>query len=94
MGNFGSDPLFADNEYHLKSSYGRWDGKSWVNDNITSPCIDKGDPKDRYFKEPQPNGGQINIGLYGNNKFASKGSINGKEGFVESLCNYNDISMV
>ncbi|WP_440957027.1 right-handed parallel beta-helix repeat-containing protein [Methanosarcina sp. Mfa9] len=31
-----------------------------------SPCIDAGDPNDDYSKEPEPNGGRIDIGCYGN----------------------------
>lgn len=31
-----------------------------------SPCIDAGDPNSEYLLEPEPNGGRINIGAYGN----------------------------
>lgn len=37
-----ADPLFADpekNDYHLKSTSGRWNGEAWVIDSITSPCL-------------------------------------------------------
>ena len=45
----------------------RWDPKlkRWVKDNVTSPCIDAGDPKDDFSNEPQPNGGRIIVGAYG-----------------------------
>ncbi len=42
-----ADPLFADQKnhnYYLKSKAGRWDGINWVNDSISSPCIDAGYP--------------------------------------------------
>lgn len=74
-GNIKVDPQFADrtkHDFHLKSQYGRWNGTAWVNDETTSPCIDAGDPKDDYAKEPSPNGGRINIGVYGNTAEASK----------------------
>jgi len=77
IGNIGDDPLFADpnnNDYHLKSQAGRWNPNSqkWVQDSITSPCIDMGDPKSPIMYEPFPNGGRINIGAYGGTAEASK----------------------
>jgi len=36
-----------------------------------SPCIDAGDPVSNFSNEPEPNGGQINIGAYGNTVEAS-----------------------
>jgi len=74
-GNMIADPQFADREkhdFHLKSQYGRWNGTAWITDDVTSPCIDAGDLKDDYAKEPSPNGGRINIGVYGNTAEASK----------------------
>ena len=76
-GDISADPLFADpkgGDFHLKSRAGRWDPKlkRWVKDDVTSPCIDGGDPKDDFSKEPQPNGGRINMGAYGNTREASK----------------------
>jgi len=82
-GNMNIDPLFADPEngdFHLKSQYGRWspsanDAKGgWEFDDVTSPCIAAGDPSSDYHNEPQPNGGRINIGAYGNTPYASKAS--------------------
>ena len=72
------DPLFADpdnEDFHLKSQYGRWDPdqKQWVKDNITSPCIDAGDPADDYSNEPDYPNGKINLGAYGNTREASFG---------------------
>ncbi|MDP2898564.1 MAG: right-handed parallel beta-helix repeat-containing protein, partial [bacterium] len=54
QGNIWAYPSFADAEggdFHLLS---------W------SPCIDAGDPSSDFSNEPQPNGGRINMGAYGN----------------------------
>ncbi|WP_422544934.1 disaggregatase related repeat-containing protein [Methanosarcina sp.] len=69
------DPYYFNrnkNDYHLKSKSGRWDGSIWVNDNVSSPCIDAGYKLSDYSAEPEDNGNRINIGLYGNTKYASK----------------------
>ena len=71
------NPLFADannDDYHLQSQAGRWDpnSQSWVQDEVTSPCIDAGDPNSAIGLEPFPNGGVINIGAYGGTAEASK----------------------
>ncbi|WP_279385033.1 hypothetical protein [Methanosarcina barkeri] len=69
------NPLFASqtkHDYHLKSKTGRWNGKTWVRDTVISPCIDAGHPSWGYSTEPKPNGKRINIGRYGNTKYASK----------------------
>jgi hypothetical protein len=76
-GNIAADPLFADPanaDYHLKSKAGRWDpaSESWVQDAVTSPCIDAGDPAAPVGDEPEPNGGRINMGAYGGTTEASK----------------------
>ena len=81
MGNLNKDPLFADsgnNDYHLKSRAGRWDPTAgggtggWIADAMHSPCIDMGNPLSGYANEPLPNGGRINMGVYGNTSEASK----------------------
>jgi hypothetical protein len=76
-GNLDKDPLFADpdaDDYHLKSAAGRWDPatQTWVQDTVTSPCIDAGDPTTDLIDEPDPNGGRINLGAYGGTTQASK----------------------
>ncbi|MGB2862699.1 MAG: right-handed parallel beta-helix repeat-containing protein [Sedimentisphaerales bacterium] len=76
LGNIDADPLFADPDncdYHLKSKAGRWDpgSQTWVEDDLTSPCIDKGDPGTPVGDEPVPNGGIINMGAYGGTAQAS-----------------------
>jgi hypothetical protein len=76
-GNIGDDPYFADpcnGDYHLKSQGGRWEpsSQSWLEDDVTSPCIDAGNPTSPIGLEPFPNGGRINIGAYGGTTEASK----------------------
>jgi uncharacterized membrane protein len=69
------DPLFVDqknHDYHLKSVAGHWNGKTWLKDRVSSPCIDAGCPSSDYSKEPEDNGNKINIGRYGNTIYASK----------------------
>jgi hypothetical protein len=77
QGNINADPQFVaanNGDYHLKSRAGRWNvsGENWVIDNITSPCIDAGDPDSPVAFEPYPNGGIINMGVYGGTFEASK----------------------
>ncbi|MHC4739840.1 MAG: LamG-like jellyroll fold domain-containing protein [Planctomycetota bacterium] len=69
-------PLFADassGDYHLLSERGRyWPTYDvWVLDNVSSPCIDSGEPNVWPSEEPMPNGGRINMGAYGNTVYAS-----------------------
>jgi hypothetical protein len=76
-GNINADPCFADpnnGDYHLKSQTGRWDAneRRWTTDEVTSPCIDAGDPSSPIMYEPFPNGGIINMGAYGGTVEASK----------------------
>jgi len=65
----------AKNVYHLKSEYGRWNGMVWVNDSITSYCINQGKSSSIYGNEPIPNGSRVNIGAFGNTVEASKSNI-------------------
>ncbi|MEN6574866.1 MAG: right-handed parallel beta-helix repeat-containing protein [Phycisphaerales bacterium] len=69
-----NDDFFVEGDYHLKSEAGRWDpaSESWVQDDVTSPCIDAGDPNSPIGDEPFPNGGRINMGAYGGTAEASK----------------------
>jgi hypothetical protein len=74
-GNISADPQFADaanGDYHLKSKRGRWTASGWVVDAVHSPCIDAGDPAADFSVEPDPNGGRVNMGAYGNTAQASK----------------------
>ena len=77
VGNIGKDPLFVDpnnGDYHLRSQAGRWDLKTqkWVRDDVTSPCVDAGDPNSLIADEPLPNNGAVNMGAYGGTSEASK----------------------
>jgi hypothetical protein len=69
-----NDDLLVPGDYHLKSQAGRYDPNSmdWVLDEVTSPCIDAGDPNSDVGDEPDPNGGIINLGAYGGTIQASK----------------------
>jgi hypothetical protein len=73
-----SDDFWVDGDYHLKSQAGRWDpvGESWVIDDVTSPCIDAGDPLTPVMYEPHPRGYFINMGAYGGTEKASKSPLN------------------
>lgn len=86
LGNINANPLFADpnnNDYHLKSQAGRWDTNiyEWVHDNVTSPCIDAGDPNSPLENEllhipddpnnPNVTNLRINMGAYGGTPEAS-----------------------
>jgi L-ascorbate metabolism protein UlaG (beta-lactamase superfamily) len=80
-----NDPnaVWIEGDYHLKSEAGRWDpvSESWVVDDVTSPCIDTGDPNSSVGDEPEPNGGRINMGAYGGTAEASM-SLAGVETIV------------
>jgi len=68
------DDVWISSDYHLKSQAGRWDpaGNKWVQDDVTSPCIDAGDPQAAIGLEPFPNGGAVNMGVFGGTAEASK----------------------
>jgi hypothetical protein len=68
------DDFWIEGDYHLKSQAGRWDANKgrWTKDDMTSPCIDAGDPNSPIGYEPFPNGGIINMGAYGGSSQASK----------------------
>ncbi|MDP2895871.1 MAG: right-handed parallel beta-helix repeat-containing protein [bacterium] len=61
-GNTHHYPYFVDagnGDYHLRTS---------------SPCIDAGDPSSPFSQEPEPNGGRVNMGAYGNTQEATSKS--------------------
>jgi hypothetical protein len=72
-----SDDLWVEGDYHLKTQAGRWDptSESWVPDEVTSPCIDAGDPNSPIGDEPEPNGGRVNMGVYGGTGEAGKSPL-------------------
>ncbi|MBL7154575.1 MAG: right-handed parallel beta-helix repeat-containing protein, partial [Phycisphaerae bacterium] len=65
---------WVNGDYHLKSQAGRYDPntQTWVQDDVTSPCIDAGDPNSPLGPEPFPNGGRRNMGAYGGTTETSK----------------------
>jgi len=95
QGNIDADPLFAEPtncDYHLKSQAGRWDPKTqrWMKDDVTSPCIDAGDPTSDWTAELWPHGKRINMGAYGGNAQASMSSST--VGNIADLNNDNTVS--
>ncbi len=74
-----NDPnaIWVMGDYHLQSRAGRWDPKTgtWLPDEVTSPCIDGGDPAAPIGQEPSPNGAIINMGVYGGTAEASKSPL-------------------
>ena len=76
--NDPNNDLWVNGDYHLKSEAGRWDpvSESWVIDDVTSPCIDAGDPLTPVMYEPHPRGCFINMGAYGGTEEASKSPFN------------------
>jgi len=73
------DDVWMEGDYHLQSQAGRWDNmvKDWVTDDVTSPCIDTGDPCGPIGLEPFPNGGYANMGAYALTEEASKSYFGG-----------------
>jgi hypothetical protein len=72
------DDIWIDGDYHLKSHAGRWEpnSQSWVQDAITSHCIDAGNPGCPLGDEPFRNGNRRNMGAYGGTAEASKSPAN------------------
>jgi hypothetical protein len=75
--NIDADSFFADPEnddYHLKSEASRWDpiAQLWIQNDVTSPCINAGDPTSPIAWESFPNGGFVNVGAYGGTPKTSK----------------------
>lgn len=66
--------VWVTGDYHLRSQGGHWDRatETWVRDDVTSRCIDAGDPNAPLGTEPFPNGGFTNIGAYTGTAEASK----------------------
>jgi hypothetical protein len=66
--------IWVAGNYHVQSQAGRWDPVTaiWVQDPVASPCIDAGDPAAPVGHEPSPNGGVINLGVYGGTTEASR----------------------
>jgi PKD repeat protein len=95
------NPLFVDqknHDYHLLSVAGRWNGKAWVKDKVSSSCMDAGYPYSDYSNELEPNGNRINIGPDGNTRYASKSELtanftsNVTKGYGQSSIAFTDTS--
>tara|TARA_R110002096_G_scaffold436051_1_gene666251 strand:- start:3154 stop:4707 length:1554 start_codon:yes stop_codon:yes gene_type:complete len=63
--NLSVDPGFID------AANGNFELRPTANSTKGSPAIDTGDPKSSYELEPEPNGGRINLGAFGNTAKAS-----------------------
>ena len=69
---------WVEGDYHLKSEAGRWDpiAQDWVYDDVTSRCIDAGNPGmpigDEY---PDPCNVRVNMGTYGGTAEASRSPV-------------------
>ena len=79
--SFVTDPLFkdADNgDFHPMSVTGRWNpaAKKFEKDSVHSPLIDAGDPAAPVGAETKPNGGRLNVGMYGGTAQASRSRTN------------------
>ncbi|GAJ11336.1 unnamed protein product, partial [marine sediment metagenome] len=80
-GNINTNPLFVDavnGDYHLKSEGWRWNsiGQSWTWDNVTSRCIDAGDPCSPLGDEPMSVPRDPN-NTYGINRYINMGAFGG-----------------
>jgi hypothetical protein len=69
----------------------------WVLDNVTSPCIDAGDPNSNWTPELWPHGRRINMGAYGGTpegsmSLSNAGSIVDLNG--DGCVGYNDIMLL
>lgn len=77
-----ADPLFADPDnldpsladFHLRSTAGRWDplGLTWIADDVSSPCIDAGNPDCQVSWETGWGKDRANQGRWGNTPEASR----------------------
>ena len=58
---------------------------SWTNFATNSPCIDTGNIYVPNGEEPAPNGGVINIGVYGNTRWASRSTDTDGDGLSDTF---------
>lgn len=82
--SLSGDPLFAaaaQRDFHLLSLAGRYDPAvtNYVfTDSATSPLLDAGNPLADFTLETSPNGGRLNVGVYGNSSEASLSPTNAR----------------
>jgi hypothetical protein len=79
LGPEDANAVWMAGDYHLKSQAGHWGrgAETWVCDEVTSPCIDAGDPNAPVGQEPFPNGAALNLGAYGGTAEASRSYFGG-----------------
>lgn len=68
-----TDDFWLDGDYHPRSQAGRWNpvDSNWVQDDVTSPCVDGGDPALDWTAELWPHGKRVNAGAYAGTPEAS-----------------------
>ena len=96
-----NDDVWIMGDYHLQSQAGHWDQETenWVYDEVTSPCIDAGDPNGPRGVEPVPNGGFVNLGAYGGTAEASRSYFGGPvcetqiAGDINGDCKVDDLDL-
>ncbi len=90
INSLAQDPLLVDpgkQDFHLRSTRGRWENGGWVQDNQNSPLLDMGNSNSlAWLVEPEPNGRRLNIGMYGGSPEASKTPV---EGWLTMLSLYD-----
>ena len=94
-----SDDLWVNGDYHLKSEAGRWESNNdtWMKNDITSPCVDAGDPLSDWGLELYPHGMRLNMGAYGGTVEASLSSSlagNVADFNNDNIVNYIDYSLL
>ncbi len=100
-----NDTWFAGN-YHLLSNAGRWIPSNtyepdpnisftgWLQDSVSSPCIDAGDPIADWSEELWPHGKRINMGAYGGSVQASLSMSNAgdiRDLDCDDMVTWNDV---
>ncbi|MCP4456042.1 MAG: SUMF1/EgtB/PvdO family nonheme iron enzyme [Planctomycetes bacterium] len=92
-----NDPnaIWLEGDYHVQSLHGRYDrfADDWAYDDLTSDCIDLGDPGPSVEHESAPHGDRVNAGAYGGTWMASRtGKLMfvaiGDPGFVGEMSKY------
>lgn len=75
INSLSADPLFvnaAGNDFHLTSTGGSYRLSGFTSDATTSPALDMGDPTTALGGETSPNGGRVEMGIYGGTAEASR----------------------
>ena len=75
--SISAHPLWANTgisqeDFHPRSTGGRWTPSGFVTDGAHSQTIDAGDPSEAYSLETEDNGDRVNLGSYGNTAEASR----------------------